>query len=148
MTGVSDADRLADLEARFAFLDDQVQTLDGIPILERFGSLQEALHLVRAKRRRPMAAMAIIDSIEATGTPARKLLARAKAAWTRTEARRNGVSSRNGQGDGRGVSRKGNGHDPSSSSFAPVLLIWPPALNGRGAADGFLRPAACQPRDG
>ena len=49
MTEQRDRERLADLEARFAFLDDQLQTLDGIVVAQRsrIEELEAQLDLLR-----------------------------------------------------------------------------------------------------
>ena len=49
MTEQRDRERLADLEARFAFLDDQLQTLDGVVVAQRsrIEELETQLDLLR-----------------------------------------------------------------------------------------------------
>ena len=49
MTEERDGERLAELEARFAFLDDQLQTLDGVVVAQRsrIEELEAQLDLLR-----------------------------------------------------------------------------------------------------
>ena len=49
MTQERDRERLAELEARFAFLDDQLQTLDGVVVAQRsrIEELEARLELLR-----------------------------------------------------------------------------------------------------